>query len=265
MLTSQRKIRVIEFLERDGNVIAKNLAELWNVSEDTIRRDLRELAADGRLTRVHGGALPVSPAAQDFRARTDVATDSKQAVATYAASLVTDGQTIFIDGGTTAQALCRALPLALRATVITHAPTVALGLLAHLNVDVLLIGGRLFRHSVVATGAMAIEQIESMRADVFFMGVSGVHPTAGLTTGDAEEAAMKRAFCRRSSETYVLASAEKIGTASPFNVVDFKDITAAISDIDTRSRSGRALTKAGLRMICTGGTMTPSMSRSAGN
>jgi DeoR/GlpR family transcriptional regulator of sugar metabolism len=96
------------------------------------------------------------------------------------------------------------------------------------------------------------------------MGVSGVHRTAGLTTGDAEEAAMKRAFCRRSSETYVLASAEKIGTASPFNVIGFNDVTAAISDIDTTSKGSRALTKAGLTIIGTDNTVTPSVSRSAG-
>ena len=253
MLTVQRKALIMEALQRDGTVVAKDLAAHWNVSEDTIRRDLRELAADGRLTRVHGGALPVSPAAADFEARRLVATDAKRSVAAVAAGLITAGQTVFIDGGTTAQALCRALPPTLGVTVITHSPTVAMELCAHTDIEVLLIGGRLYRHSVVAVGAIAMEQVRSVTADVFFMGVSGVHPRAGLTTGDAEEAAMKRALCRQASETYVLASAEKLGAASPFSVVGFSEVTAAIVDPTAPANVLRALNKAGLQTL-TGAT-----------
>jgi DeoR/GlpR family transcriptional regulator of sugar metabolism len=248
VLTSQRKTAILEALRRDGSVVAKDLAARWDISEDTVRRDLRELAGDGRLQRVHGGALPVSAAAGDFEARRTVATREKQVVARLAAALVSDGQTVFIDGGTTGQALCRALSPDLRATVITHSPTIAVELTAHSHVDVFLIGGRVYPHSVVTTGAVAAEQIASVTADVFFMGVSGVHHAAGLTTGDAEEAAIKRAISRRSSETYVLASSEKLGTASPFRVVEFTDVTAAITDnIDAKLL--RPLRKAGLELV----------------
>jgi DeoR/GlpR family transcriptional regulator of sugar metabolism len=248
VLTSQRKTAILAMLHRDGSVVAKDLATLWGISEDTVRRDLRELAADGLLQRVHGGALPTSAAAGDFEARRTVATDEKQVVARLAAGLVSDGQTVFIDGGTTAQALCRALPPDLRATVITHSPTIAVELTAQQCIDVFLIGGRVYPHSVVTTGAVAAEQIASITADVFFMGVSGVHHRAGLTTGDAEEAAIKRAISRRSSETYVLASSEKLGTASPFRVVEFADVAAAITDsADTNML--RPLRRAGLRLL----------------
>jgi DeoR/GlpR family transcriptional regulator of sugar metabolism len=248
VLSSQRKAAILELLERDGSVIAKDLAASWDVSDDTIRRDLRELAAEGRLQRVHGGALPISAAAGDFEARRSVATDEKRTVARLAAALVQDGQTVFIDGGTTAQALCRALPVDLRATIITHSPTIAVELTGHPGVDVLLIGGRVYRHSVVTTGSIAAEQIAAVRADVFFMGVSGVHHQAGLTTGDAEEAATKRSISRRSSETYVLASSEKLGAASPFTVVAFADVTAAITDVSEAARL-QPLRTAGLELI----------------
>jgi DeoR/GlpR family transcriptional regulator of sugar metabolism len=248
VLTSQRKTQILEMLSRDGNVIAKDLAIQWNVSEDTVRRDLRELAAEGRLQRVHGGALPVSAAAGDFEARRSVATAQKLIVARLAAGLIADDQTVFIDGGTTGQALCRALRPDLRATVITHSPTIAVELTAHEHVDVFLIGGRVYPHSVVTTGALAAEQIAGVTADAFFMGVSGVHHQAGLTTGDAEEAAIKRAISRRCSETYVLASSEKLGAASPFRVVGFTDVTAAITD-STSAKTSRPLRKAGLELI----------------
>ncbi len=248
MLTSQRKTAILGLLDRDGSVVAKDLAATWEISEDTVRRDLRELAAEGLLQRVHGGALPISPAAADFETRRTVATGEKRIVAQLAASLVSDGQTVFIDGGTTGQALCRALPPDLRATIITHSPTIAVELTTYPKVDVFLVGGRVYPHSVVTTGAIAAEQIASVSADVFFMGVSGVHHQSGLTTGDAEEAAIKRAISRRCSDTFVLASSEKLGAASPFRVVDFAEVTAAITDT-TDARTLRPLRKAGLDVI----------------
>jgi DeoR/GlpR family transcriptional regulator of sugar metabolism len=248
VLTSQRKAMILDRLRNEGTVVARSLAEEWEVSEDTLRRDLRELASEGRLQRVHGGALPVSAAAGDFDARRSVATAEKLRVAKAAAAMVTAGHTVFIDGGTTAQALCRALPDSLRATVITHSPTIAVELMSKPTLSVLMIGGSVYRHSVVATGAIASEQIAGISADVFFMGVSGVHVTAGLTTGSAEEAATKRAISRRCAETYVLASSEKIGAASPFRVVGFGEVAGAITD-SSDARAVRSLRRAGLNVV----------------
>lgn len=248
MLTAERKALVLDLLARDGRVVARDLADRLDISEDTVRRDLRELAAEGRLIRVHGGAMPVSPATQDFATRRTVATESKQAVAAAAAALVEPGQTVFVDGGTTSLALCHQLPLSLRASVITHAPTVAVALNDHPGVEVLLIGGRMYPHSVVTVGAVALEQLDGMRADLFFMGVSGIDPKAGLTTGDVEEAAMKRAFLQRAAETYVLASAEKFGTTARFRVAALADVTAAIHDADADPKHLRAIERAGLRL-----------------
>ena len=249
MLTVERKAKVLEILARDGAVVAKDLAATWAVSEDTIRRDLRDLASEGRLHRVHGGALPLSLAAQDYAVRQTVASVEKAAVARHAASIIHNGQTVFLDGGTTALALCRALPSSLRATVFTHSPTIAAELMGHAGIEVFTIGGRMFRHSVVAVGSIAAEQIASITTDLFFMGVSGVHPTAGLTTGDAEEASIKRTICGRASETYVLASSEKLGAASPFRVIDFAHVAGAITDAGAPAKMLRSIKHAGLSII----------------
>jgi DeoR/GlpR family transcriptional regulator of sugar metabolism len=107
-------------------------------------------------------------------------------------------------------------------------------------VEVILIGGRLFKHSVVAVGAVAIEAIGQIKADVFFMGVTGVHPQTGLTTGDFEEAAMKRALSHASAETVVLASAEKLNAASAYRVVGLHEVTGII----TERAADEALTQA---------------------
>lgn len=246
MLAAQRKDLILATLRADGRVVAKDLAAELDLSEDTIRRDLRELAAEGRLHRVHGGALPASPAVADFAVRTGISTGAKVEVGRLAAGLVRPGQTVAVDGGTTALQLVRHLPADLAATVVTHSPTIAVELATHPTVEVIIVGGRLFKHSVVASGAAAHEAIGRISADVFFLGVTGIHPTAGLTTGDADEAAIKRAWSERSAETYVLGSAEKIGAASAFEVLPLDAVTAVLTDAAAPERAVEELRAAGV-------------------
>lgn len=175
-------------------MLAKQLSEMFGLSEDTVRRDLRELDAEGLLQRVHGGALPVSSAIASFAERNQLESGAKRAIAKAAAALIAPGQVVIIDGGTTSAELVRQLPLNLNATIVTHSPSVAVGLVDHPTVEVILIGGRLYKHSIVSVGAAAVEAMSHIRADIYFMGVTGVHPTAGLSTGDLEEAYIKRAL-----------------------------------------------------------------------
>lgn len=230
MLAAQRRDVLLRRLHDDGRVVAKDLALELGVSEDSVRRDLRELAALGLAQRVYGGALPVSPAVVDYAARELVQPESKARVARAAVRLIAPGSTVLLDGGTTTLAVAHALPHDLRATVVTHSPTVAVALADHPSIDVQIIGGRLYRHSMVACGALAVEAASQVGADLFLLGVTGVHPEAGLTTGDAEEAAMKRALAARAAETWVLASAEKLGAASPYPVLGFGEVAGVLTD-----------------------------------
>ncbi|MGO4699908.1 DeoR/GlpR family DNA-binding transcription regulator [Dyella sp. 2RAB6] len=233
MLTSQRKQAILAALKRDGQVVAKTMSEAFGVSEDTVRRDLRELAAEGLLQRVHGGALPASPAMADFAQRQYIGPEAKSAIAQRAAQMVLPGQVVFIDGGTTCVQLARSLPSTLRATVVTHSPSIAVELVEHPGIEVVLIGGRLFKHSVVAVGAAAMEAIARVRVDLYFMGVTGVHPTAGLSTGDFEEASVKRALIERAAEVVVLASAEKLHAASPYAIAPVQAAQTLVVEGDT--------------------------------
>ncbi|HEY2710672.1 MAG TPA: DeoR/GlpR family DNA-binding transcription regulator [Caulobacteraceae bacterium] len=217
MLTEERRQRILTTLARDGRVVAKDVSTELSLSEDTIRRDLRQLAAEGLLQRVHGGALPASRAVRDLQARGEIFPAEKQAIGRAAAAMVTRGQVVFVDGGTTALWLARALDKSLAATVVTHSPVIAAALADH-AAEVILIGGRLYKHSMVSVGAAAAAAISQIRADTYFMGVTGVHASVGFTTGDAEEAQIKRALMASAAETVVLASPEKLGAASPFVV-----------------------------------------------
>ena len=232
MLPAQRRDVLLAQLSEDGRIVVKELAPRLGVTEDSLRRDLRELASAGLCQRVYGGALPVSPATADYATRQDVALQSKRNVAARAAGLITSGSTVILDGGTTTLEVARRLPVELEATVVTHSPTVAAALVEHPSVEIFLIGGRIFKHSAVASGAAAVEAAAAVNADLFLLGVTGIHPEAGLTTGDSDEAAMKRALARRAADTYVLGSTEKIGTASRFAVLPLEEVAGLVTDAD---------------------------------
>jgi DeoR/GlpR family transcriptional regulator of sugar metabolism len=248
MLTRQRKQHILKVLKRDGQIIAKAISEELGLSEDTIRRDLRELAQAGQLQRVHGGALPASPAVADFSGRAKLAPDAKIAIARVAAQMIRPGQVVILDGGTTTQQLARHLPPDLAATIVTHSPTIAVELADHPTVEVVLIGGRLFKHSVVCVGAAAIEAIGRIRADTYFMGVTGIHPEAGLSTGDLEEAYVKRALSASAADVVVLASREKLHAASPYVIGPVSGVSELITERDVPADATSAFERLGVKV-----------------
>lgn len=237
MLTSQRKNLILERLKRDGQIIAKNLSAELELSEDTIRRDLRELAAEGLLQRVHGGALPASSAVADFATRQTIAPSAKSAIGQVAARMIERGSIVIVDGGTTAVQMVRALPQQLEATIVTHSPSIAVELFNHPNIEVILIGGRLFKHSVVAIGAVTLEGYAQIRADLCFVGVTGLHPGIGLTTGDFEEAHVKRAMIASAAEVTVMASSEKLLAASSYVIAPIGEVGTIITEQAASSAS----------------------------
>ena len=184
MLTSSRKALLLDRLTRDGQLVVASLSVELGVSEDTLRRDLRELAAQGKLVRVHGGALPASPTHVSLDRRRALHAEEKQGLAKVAADLIADGMIVTIDGGSTHMHIAAALPLTRRATVVTHSPGVAASFEFHSGIDVVQVGGRIFRHSMVAVGAEAGLAFAKVKADLCLLGVTGLHPAHGLTTGD---------------------------------------------------------------------------------
>jgi DeoR/GlpR family transcriptional regulator of sugar metabolism len=246
MLTTQRKQHILAKLKRDGQIIAKALSEELGLSEDTIRRDLRELARDGLLQRVHGGALPASPAVADFAGRTTIAPEAKIAIGRAAAKMIQPRQIVMVDGGTTALQLAKHLPKELEATIITHSPTIAVELVEHPTIEVILIGGKLFKHSVVTVGAAALESISRLRADMYFMGATGIHVNAGVTTGDLEEAYIKHALSQRAAETILLASSEKLNAASPYLIMPLSELSGMIVERSTAEETVKPFVDAGI-------------------
>ena len=229
MLTRTRQALLLERLEKDGQVQVTPLAAELGLSEDTIRRDLRDLSAKGRLVRVHGGAVPASPTDAPVEARRAVQAESKAALARAAVRLLGDGQIVIVDGGTTHLGLAAALPRERRLTVVTHSPAIAASFEFHDRVEVLLVGGRIFRHSMVAMGPETAEAFGRLRADLCFVGVTGVHPGLGLTTGDSDEAALKRVMANAAAEIVVLATPDKLGHASPWGILPLGRLSTLVT------------------------------------
>ncbi len=248
MLTSQRKKLILERLKQNGQIIAKDLSAELGLSEDTIRRDLRELATEGLLQRVHGGALPASPAIANFATRENLGSSSKKALGQKAAQMIQDGQVIFMDGGTTNTQLVRHLPPQLEATIVTHSPSIAVELVQHPRIEVVLIGGQLYKHSIVSVGAATIKAISHIQADTYFMGVTAIHAVHGLSTGNLEESHVKRALMQNAAETIVLASSEKLGAVSPYQISELNGISELLIDSSFDKKLHTALQKAGVKI-----------------
>ena len=247
MLTAERRRTILERLEHDGKVVAAELVELLDVSEDTVRRDLRELSAQGLLHRVHGGALPAPPPLGGFAERLRLAPERKAALAEAALPLLEGADVIILDGGTTAAELARRLPRERACTVLTNAPPVAIALAAHPRAEVVLLGGRLLKREQVTVGAAAVDALRRVRADIAVLGVCSLHPEAGVTALEREEAEVDRAMVDAAGEVVALATADKLGTVSPWVVADLADVTHVVTDGDAAATA--QLEQAGVAVV----------------
>jgi DeoR/GlpR family transcriptional regulator of sugar metabolism len=232
MLKEERQQYILERLKHDGKALASDLETALKVSEDTIRRDLRELAELGLLQRVHGGALPRSPAATTYHVRHSRPNSTKIALAIRAVQLIRSGQVIILDGGTTTLEVAQHLPSDLHATIITNSPPVAVALSEHPLVEVIVIGGTLLKDSVVTVGSATVEALYNVRADLCMLGICSLHPEVGISVPDYEEAHVKLAMITNSAEVVALASSEKLGTAAPHVVAPLSELTHLITDAD---------------------------------
>src|SRR3954471_1586994 len=196
MLAGERKRQILEVMSHDGRVVASELCQRFGVSEDTIRRDIKELAAEGLLHRVHGGALPLpkAPIPASYKARAEQSPDAKTAIGRVAAELIRPGQVVTIDGGTTPLEVAEHLPADLNATVITHSLPVLKALAYHRAIKLIAVGGEVIADSLVTCGPTTVDAYRAVRADLCIVGVAGLDVDAGLTALNYEESMVKRAM-----------------------------------------------------------------------
>ena len=252
MMPTQRRQAILAEVRKASAVSAEDLAEMFGVSVETIRRDLRGLRDQGLLERVYGGALSVQSTEGTFAARSTRHHDRKRAIAALAVGLVEPQDTIVIDIGTTALEVARALPADFRGRVLTNSVPVAMELSARDQVELLLSGGQVRSGDAACYGAQADAFFAQVYADKAFLGSGGVHAGAGLTDYYPHEVAARRVMIAHAGSSYVLADSSKLGQVAVHRVCALTQVTAVITNADN-SKDGAgaadALATAGCHVL----------------
>ncbi|WP_232335669.1 DeoR/GlpR family DNA-binding transcription regulator [Mucilaginibacter arboris] len=222
---------ILKQINLHNKVLSSDLATLLTVSEDTIRRDLNELAKSGIILKVHGGALSKS-FHSPFQQNEVYAIDAKKEVAKKALKLLKNDMVILTGGGTTMLELARMVPEKLQATVFTVSPLVALQLADHPFIDVFLIGGQLSKGSQISIGATVISYLSEIKFDLCLLGTNGIAPQEGITDSDWEIVQVKKAMVRSSKSLAVLCIAEKLNSVQRMKICELNQITHLITELD---------------------------------
>jgi DeoR/GlpR family transcriptional regulator of sugar metabolism len=246
IFAAERQQQILARLGRDGRVLATALAEVFSTSEDTIRRDLRDLAGRGLCRRVYGGALPVSPASSSAQVRAGEAADRKAALGLALAALVVSDSLVFIDSGTTNLAAAKALPNDLRLTVATHDPAIAAALLAKPEVTLWLIGGRVDREIGAALGGRTLADVEALRPELALLGICALDSVGGVAAFDPEDAEIKRTLLRVSGRVAAAVLNEKLETSAPFAIGRAESLDCVVLEADAPESVAGAFAERGI-------------------
>ncbi|WP_405144175.1 DeoR/GlpR family DNA-binding transcription regulator [Sphaerisporangium sp. NBC_01403] len=252
MLPAERRRRIAAEVAARPSVKTEELAELFSVSGETIRRDLLRLQGDGLVERVHGGATPAERprAVEDsYAQRRALNVAGKQAMARAAVSLLRPGDTVILDVGTSVAEIARAIPVTWTGRVLTNSLPVGAELADRPGVEVLVSGGRTRSGDLALAGGQTVAFFADYYADLAFLGSGGVHPAAGLTDYHSDEVDVRRVMLDHSTRCYAIADATKLGVIAARHVCPLDRLTGLISDGTPDEGLAEALATAGVRLV----------------
>jgi DeoR/GlpR family transcriptional regulator of sugar metabolism len=249
MLKRERQAYILHQVNLHNKVLSADLSQSINVSDDTIRRDLQELADAGKLIKVHGGALSPS-----FHHGNQPSVDvysytQKRIIAQKAASLVKDGMFVLTGGGTTIIELAKALPEGLHATFISGSIPAIYEYMNHPNIDVIAIGDKISKNSKITVGMEAISRIRQLRADLCFLGINAINLENGVSDNDWDVVQIKRAMIESSQKLVCLTIAEKINSQQPIQVCESRKIDTLITELPPDDPVLQPYIKTGIKVL----------------
>lgn len=248
-LTAERRNRMAQILISEGSIRASEMAEKFDVSTETIRKDIIALEEKGIAEKSFGGAIArVSAVETPVDERALVHAAEKNAIATAALARVPAHGTIFLDTGSTTSAIARQLTLREGLTVFTNSMEVAT-ILSDSDNEVFLIGGRVRRSSRALVGSWGIERLLDLHAELAFLGSDGFQLEKGPTSVSHEEAGIKSFMQRSAQATYVVADTSKLHNPAPFSYAAWKDIAGVISAGDEYKALEEAL-RGKVQLLC---------------
>ncbi|MFD9975368.1 DeoR/GlpR family DNA-binding transcription regulator [Streptomyces sp. NPDC059017] len=253
MYAPERQQEILRLAREGGRVEVLSLADEFQVTAETIRRDLKALDRAGLVRRVHGGAIPAGRLdfEPDLAERESTAADEKDRIARAALSELPEDGSVILDAGSTVARLAAAFPLECSLTVVTHALPAAARLADHPGIDLHLVGGRVRHRTRAAVDAWALRAYGEIRADVVFLGTNGFSAACGLTTPDLAEAAVKRALVAAARRVVLLADSAKYGEEHFARFADLADVDLLITDSGLSPDEAAAVGAAGTEVVRT--------------
>jgi DeoR family fructose operon transcriptional repressor len=251
MYAPERQQEILRLAREGGRVDVVSLAEEFQVTAETIRRDLMALDRAGLVRRVHGGAIPAGRLdfEPDLAEREATAADEKDRIARAALAELPPGGTLILDAGTTVARLAAALPLEAELTVVTHSLPIAARLADHPGIQLHLVGGRVRHRTRAAVDAWALRAYTEIRADVLFLAANGFSAAHGLTTPDLAEAAVKRAAVAAARRVVLLADSAKHGQEHFARFGGLDDVDLLITDSGLDADEAAAIEREGTEVV----------------
>jgi DeoR family transcriptional regulator of aga operon len=250
LLNEERRRAILGILQREGRVLVAELAKSFETSQVTIRKDLEILHTQGQIHRTHGGALPAREGALEdptLREKEKLHRKEKIHIAAAAARLVSEGQVVILDSGTTTTEVARALRDFKNLTIITNAVNIAAEL-AKSQVEVILTGGTVRKNSFSLVGPIAEETLRRLNADILFLGVDGFDVHYGLSTPNLLEAKVNRVMVEIARRTVAVCDSSKFGRRSLSLIVPPAAVQQVITDRGIPKPELRTLQKAGIEV-----------------
>ena len=231
MLKKERQALILREVNLHNKVLHAELSSKLAVSPDTIRRDLQELADEGKVVKVRGGALSKSFHVYSYKESEIYKYAEKTTIARKAVSLLSDGMLVLMSGGTTNLEVARILPEELRVTFYTASLSTALQLAGHPNSETIFIGGRISRNAKISTGGEVVSTLRDIRPDLCLMGTSSIDVRIGLTDSDWEVVDVKKAMTQVSEKVAVLTLSDKLHSSQRIRVCGINEIDYLITEL----------------------------------
>jgi DeoR/GlpR family transcriptional regulator of sugar metabolism len=250
LLGEMRQQKLMELLVRERSVRIADLKDMFNVSEETIRRDLRKLEADGLVKRTHGGAILTDSVhvVPPIQQRKQQHLSEKAAIAEKAVELIRDSSAVMLDSGSTTMEIARRLanrPV----TVLTNDLAIAAELMSSLQVQLIVLGGSHQRGTTSLAGPECEEMIRRYHVDMVFLGTGGIGARQGLTTSSSTERLIKRAMMESGDTVYCVADSSKFGRAALVSYARPDEIDGIITNSEVEHRWVDELRRQGAEVI----------------
>lgn len=253
MYAEERQQAMAQLVAEHGRLSVNVLAEQYDVTTETVRRDLSALERMGLVRRVHGGAVPANSLhviESGLNERDSANTSEKDRIAKAAVDLLPPpGSTVLIDAGSTTSRLASRLPRDHPLIVVTHAVPVAARLAGNPQIELHLLPGRVRSTTQAAVGPETVRALGELRADAVFLGTNGITVEHGLSTPDRDEAAVKRAMVECARQIVVLSDASKIGEETPIRFARLSEVDVVVTDDAISADDRRAIAKAGPEVV----------------